>query len=184
MEFLIRNKCLEAEDKELCEFGMEQGIWMVLNVLTAVILGWITAELPLCVIYMALYIPLRRYTGGYHADTYFRCWLYSSVLVLAVLLGIRYWKVPMLVCHTITLVCACMILVSGPVAVKNRPLDQQERADYGRKSAGITILWMVLSAASGIAGWVQVQKCVMFVLLTMVSLMLVEKYWGKGNVKE
>ena len=41
------------------------------------------------ILFMIVYTLLRSYGGGYHAKSEFRCYLFSIVLILAVLLGIK-----------------------------------------------------------------------------------------------
>lgn len=107
---------------------------MLLNVATAGILGWLTGELLSCTVYLLLYIPLRRYVGGFHAAGYVRCWAGSGVMILAVLLTVRYREVPIWAELLIILACAALIARLSPVTVPNRPLSDEEKTIYRKKS--------------------------------------------------
>ena len=131
----IREGSAQEEDRELYIFGAEQGIWMLLNVATAGILGCLTGELLSCIVYLLLYIPLRRYAGGFHAAGYVRCWAGSGVMILAVLLAVRYREVPIWAELLIILACAVLIARLSPVTVPNRPLSDEEKTIYRKKAS-------------------------------------------------
>ena len=45
----------------------------MLNIVLVLLMGALTGHLLESVIYLAVFIAVRVITGGYHADTYFRC---------------------------------------------------------------------------------------------------------------
>ena len=170
----IREGSAQEEDRELYIFGAEQGIWMLLNVATAGILGCLTGELLSCIVYLLLYIPLRRYAGGFHAAGYVRCWAGSGVMILAVLLAVRYREVPIWAELLIILACAVLIARLSPVTVPNRPLSDEEKTIYRKKARMIAAVQVILALTAGTAGAGWILECVMYSFLSLSCLMLIE----------
>lgn len=173
-DILVQEGSAEEEDRELYEFGIEQGIWMGLNLVSAGFLGWITGEFLSCVVYLLSYIPVRRYAGGYHAGAYSRCWAGSSAMTLAVLLGIRFLDQPVWLRFSIFLLSAVLIICQSPVTVPNRPLSSGEKTLYRRKARKTAVLQMILAAISEMAGQGWIAECIMYSFLSLSCLMLLE----------
>ncbi len=76
---LVRSNVIEAEDAEIYIYGINQILVSVLNVLSALIIGLILGTFFEVVVFMAAYIPLRIFAGGYHAKTPLRCYIFSVI---------------------------------------------------------------------------------------------------------
>ena len=64
---LVKNQKIKLEDQELYQYGIEQGILILLNVLTALAIGLIFHCLFYIVIFSVVFVPLRTNSGGFHA---------------------------------------------------------------------------------------------------------------------
>ncbi|GEM_PF-2215752 len=101
---LVLNNVINSEDIELYTYGIQQGLLILLNILTIVIVGQIFGMLLQSVAFMISYIPLRIYAGGYHARTPAGCYIGSVILIVAVLLGIKLIPWTNFICVTIALI--------------------------------------------------------------------------------
>lgn len=90
-DWLIASGYIDCEDKEIIKYGLEQGLYSLLGIFIALVIGYMLNVLAESIIFIIFLIPLRMYTGGYHANTRRKCICISFLLILAALLWIRYW---------------------------------------------------------------------------------------------
>ena len=132
-------------------------------------------ELWQAILFMALYAPLRSNAGGYHARTATRCYVYSILLMIAVLLAMKYLYLPTFIC-IITLVISCaVILILAPVEDANKPLDDIEQVVYRKRTYMITALEAILFFIALFFGVKQILLCCMWVMLMMCGIQLAGK---------
>ena len=142
---LVRSNLNEAEDAEIYIYGINQILVSVLNVLSALIIGLILGTFFEVVVFMAAYIPLRIFAGGYHAKTPLRCYIFSVIMLIIVSLGMKYLYMADWVYYVILAVAALMILVLSPVEDKNKPLDDLEYKVYKRRAIIIAAIELTIS---------------------------------------
>ncbi len=142
---LVRSNVIEAEDAEIYIYGINQILVSVLNVLSALIIGLILGTFFEVVVFMAAYIPLRIFSGGYHAKTPLRCYIFSVIMLIIVSLGMKYLYMAGWVYYIILAAAALMILVLSPVEDKNKPLDDLEYKVYKRRAIIIAAIELVIS---------------------------------------
>ena len=87
---LVQAGTVSQEEAEVYAFGFYQMLMLLLNVGTTLLLGAAFGLFLPCVLLNVAYIPIRVSAGGHHADTPFRCYLFSTLLI-AGLLGILKW---------------------------------------------------------------------------------------------
>ncbi len=78
---LVRSNVIKEEDAEIYIYGINQIFVSVLNVSSALIIGLILGMFLESIIFMAAYIPLRSFAGGYHAKTPLRCYFTSLTII-------------------------------------------------------------------------------------------------------
>ena len=127
---LAENGTINPDDKELYYYGLHQGLIMLANILTTLAIGLLFGMLWSCLIFMAAYMPLRSFAGGYHARTQLMCYLFSIVLTVAVLVFIKYIPWTNLLCILVSVVSGTVIAILAPVEDKNKPLDAVEVRVY------------------------------------------------------
>lgn len=167
---LIADGAIEEEDKEIYEYGFTQGITMIVNILCTILIGICMNMLAEDIIFMVTYIPLRIYSGGFHAKTKLRCFIYSNLLVVLVLGLTRFladYTYFMLVAGIIGAGC---VIFLAPVEDQNKPLDEKEVEVYGKKARRILMLNIVFA---GILRFLSFDRCVTAVLVSICTLSVI-----------
>ncbi|SDE91643.1 accessory gene regulator B [Fontibacillus panacisegetis] len=139
---LIHSGSIREDDKDLYAYGLQQGLFIILNVLTTVAIGLISGMFWQSILFMAAYLPLRSFAGGYHAKTQLLCYLYSIMLTSAVLWAIKLIPWTNSICLGLALLAGAVIFILGPVEDSNKPLDQIEIATYKRRTRAILLFEM------------------------------------------
>lgn len=141
---LVRSSVVKAEDVEMYIYGINQILVSVLNVSSALIIGLIFGMFLEVAVFMAAYIPLRIFAGGYHAKTPLRCYIFSVIMLIIVSIGMKYIPLAEWAYYAILLVAALVVLVLSPVEDKNKPLDEIERKVYKKRAALIAVAELMI----------------------------------------
>lgn len=144
---LIKDGAIEEEDREIYEYGFTQGIVMLINFICTLLIGFCMGMVKEVLVFMLAYIPLRSFSGGFHAKTQARCFVYSNLLVVGILAISRYLTEVPLVYLILGLIGAIIIIILAPVEDKNKPLDENEVKVYGRKAKIILFADVMIAIA-------------------------------------
>lgn len=128
------NHIIKHDDRELYVYGFNQGLNILLNLITTLVVGLLFRNILELAIFMATYIPLRSFAGGYHAKTPVRCYIFSIILILAFSLMMKYVHFTIFICSIMIVVSSSIILFLAPVEDKNKPIDEREQNVYRKKS--------------------------------------------------
>lgn len=137
---LIDEKIIDAEDKELYLYGIEQGMMLLVNILSSVILGLALGCLNIVLLFFLFFIPLRTFCGGIHSKSALMCYIYSmlSLFVICLLIKSGIYSTYFFVISAVLSGIAIDRL--SPVEDPNKPLDETERKVYKEKSR---LIWLI-----------------------------------------
>jgi len=172
---LVLNNVINSEDRELYTYGLQQGLFMLLNILTIVIVGQIFRMLWQSIVFMISYIPLRVYAGGYHARTPVGCYIGSVILIVVVLLGIKFIPWTNFICITVALISGTIIYVVSPVEDSNKPLTVIEAKAYGKNAKDTFIIELCMLILLTVLSMNNVAECIAASLLALNFMLLLGK---------
>lgn len=144
----------DKEKKEIYVYGIELLISSLIGIVLVLGLSIGLGKVWSGVVFLAVFILVRQYTGGYHADTYVRC---NAAFVLTYLLTVGIW----IFCRVHDLKVAVWFILLGayiimavlaPVENKNKPLDDEEVKKYKWKSIVIYSAFIMVVLAADITG--------------------------------
>ena len=72
---MVERGIIKEEEQELYQFGIRNGMILLLNVVTALVIGLLTEQLAVVAVFTPSFMVLRSYTGGYHSDSRVFCYL-------------------------------------------------------------------------------------------------------------
>ncbi len=84
---LKKNRIIEKEDSEIYSYGLELLISNGITLLAIVSTGAILNKLDLTFIFLLVFCGLRIFTGGYHAKSFWGCFLISNITYLVIMIG-------------------------------------------------------------------------------------------------
>lgn len=144
---LLKNKVILKEDKEIYVYGFKSGFTLLLNLLTAFIVGFVFGMILQSIVFMISYIPLRSYAGGFHASTPWRCYGISLFIIAAVLSWLKFVPFLSIGCIVPIIIGSILCFVLAPVEDKNKPLDEKEQRVFKKRAYLILIIEICISAA-------------------------------------
>lgn len=143
---LVSAGIVKSEDYEIYQFGIENTILKLIHMVSYITLGLILGSLPELFVFLAAFIPLREYSGGFHAKTPLKCYIVSCITVFTVLFILRFapeavmnYSIP------IALVGSFLLFLVIPVEAKEKPLDESEKIYYKSKGGFLILSILVLT---------------------------------------
>lgn len=180
-EELEDNQIITSEDRDLYAYGLNQGMIIILNMITTLCIGLLFGSTLQLVIFMAAYIPLRSYAGGYHARTPLKCYVISIIMLIAVsiclkCIALNHWWYWVLVVLSILL-----IIFLSPVEDKNKPLDEIEVTVYRKRAIIIIMIEVALSILFGILRISNLLNAMSLVFIIMSAMLVTGNVRNKFN---
>jgi accessory gene regulator B len=135
---LVSNRIIEIEDRKNYIYGIELVLYDIFIFVTIAIIAVLTDTVSMSLIFTFLFCTVRSYTGGYHCNTYAKCF-FTALTVYLIMLVLNIW----LNSKTIVLACILMavsvpvILRAAPVEHENNPLSHDEKNKYRKYSIRI-----------------------------------------------
>jgi accessory gene regulator B len=77
--FFVQNKIIEKEDSEVYAYGILLIISSVFNTLLLLTIGALLWRLTETIIFLFSFAVIRSFSGGYHAETYWKCIIYFLI---------------------------------------------------------------------------------------------------------
>ena len=142
---LVHSGVIKEEDAEIYIYGINQILTSVLNVSSALIIGLIFGVFSEIAVFMAAYIPLRSFAGGYHAKTPLSCYVFSVIMLIVVSIGLKYLHIADWVYYAVLAAVASVVLILAPVEDRNKPLDEIEHKVYKRRTILIAAVELTLA---------------------------------------
>lgn len=143
---LVKKGIIEAGECELYCFGIETSILKGLHLLSYVILGLLLGKIPELIVFLIVFIPLREYSGGYHAASKLGCYIVSCMVVFSMLLTVKFMPAAYYSFSIyLAMFSGAILLFLVPVEAKTKPLDDSEKIYYKSKAGFTIILLLTLS---------------------------------------
>jgi accessory gene regulator B len=144
-DIIVENPKVNKENRAFYAYGLRQGMFMILNLLTVIIIGLLLKMLWQGVLFTILYIPLRSYAGGFHCKTKLGCYIFS-VFQLAISLS----ALKILPFHTffygLVLIWSSLgVFFMSPTPDKNKPLNREEMLTYRGYAMGLMSLELFIA---------------------------------------
>jgi len=175
-DWLLENEAISREDKEIYRYGIQQGMIALVNLGTTMIIGMVFGRLLESILFMAAYIPLRSYAGGYHAKTAVRCYFFSIVMMSAVLWVMRYVMYYGLICGCLTAISGSVIWFLVPVEDRNKPLDDVEKVVYRKRARGMVLAESILLLFAILCNGERLGMCITLALCVLALMLLLGKW--------
>jgi accessory gene regulator B len=175
----VNKNIIESGKQEIYTYGIRQGILIIINIATVVGIGLVMGLLAESMVFLVTYMLIRTYAGGYHAKSQLGCYIFSTVAVTVILLGIKHITFSGSIYLFATLISATIIYVLSPIENINKPLSQKEKILYGKKSRTLVGIFTTLSLMMWFIGIKSIAKSIVMAMLLVGVLMIVGKIINK-----
>lgn len=187
LRWIERDNNLDEENKAIISFGVDQMLNAGLNLISLILLGIIMNSWKESVIFLLLFIPLRKYAGGYHADTKIRCYMLTNLMFV---LSIQFYKLfsgSETEILFFSIVLSVLVGMLSPVDNLNNLLSAKQKRLYQAKMlkrVKIEIFICIFLQIIGIQFVLQIELCVLLLILVLQLLGILKKQVIGLSLKE
>lgn len=169
---LAENGKVKTEDLALCQYGVKQLLTILLNLMTALAIGCLFGMVWESILFHAAYIPLRSYAGGFHAKTPLRCYLYSILMIIVVLMVLRYAPEQNIYDGVAYLISGVTFWKLAPVEDHNKPLDEIEKKVFRKRTIFVWCLESAVIILFFFLHWQRAGRCIVLSMLVLSCMLI------------
>lgn len=78
-------ECSDADKEEIYIYGLELIISTFFGLVSILLISCLLSRFTSGLVFISVFVPLRLFTGGFHAATYNRCFVISNISYLLIL---------------------------------------------------------------------------------------------------
>lgn len=145
--FFSVNKIIKEEDREIYAYGLELLLSTVFSLIAVVVISIIFGRFFETLVFLAIFILMRIFAGGYHASSHLRCFFILMFAYAVFLILLTYFDKSLYVwiSNGFGLFSLGIIFWLSPVEDKNKPLSSKERKVFRLKSRVATVVcWIII----------------------------------------
>lgn len=143
---MIEKNVISTEDRQIYSYGLYQSFLLAINVVSSILLGMVFGIFVQSALLITCYIPLRSYSGGYHCKTPLRCYLFSIISLSVIFAVIKYQFINGYFAVALLILAVTVILLLAPMESHNKPLDEEERLVFRKRTLVIIGVMAVVLA--------------------------------------
>ena len=177
----LEENTISAENINIYRYGYILVCEVFINIIVAVIIAGISGEWLLVALFLTIYIPLRSFCGGWHADKFWKCTIYSNVIIVIMLIC----KTPVIAMNNLWLlisvfiICSICILGIAPMDTVTKPISEDEKKIYSKKIRIIMLLHFIIYIMMIVTACDEIVYLITFSYITQVIMLLIEKICRK-----
>lgn len=136
-----------VELKEIAEYGIEITLSSAVNYILISLIGMCFHTIISAILFLLSFCVIRKFIGGYHCTTYFRCNMTLCLIFLLVILfssiNVYFGDIKILVMFLLW--CGYGLWYIGPVQNSNKPITIKQKERCHKLAMSIYVLTVILS---------------------------------------
>lgn len=145
VEAQINSKTISSEDRAIYQYGYILAIETFMNILVGIFIGVFFKSFDTVVVFWSVYIPLRSFCGGWHANKSWQCLIISNLVLIidikleTIIMDGADYKLIIGLC----ILFAFFIIFMSPVDTESKRLLPDEKKRYKRICMIIIVVQMI-----------------------------------------
>lgn len=173
--YAVKNNAIDKEKAAEYIYGLELSLSVLSSYLSVIIIGAVMGMLWQSMLFLFLFVSIRRFAGGFHFKSQVMCYLCTCIICTVAFSIIKYSLNNILSCTVVMVLSTLVLLVISPIPAIEKPLDDKEKIIYGRVSR---IILVIISVAYAVLYFIQnvyISKIVAVSILTVAILAICGK---------
>lgn len=180
---LLKEQIISEDEKDSYKYGFEISIANLINGGIILLIGIGLHLLLEAVMFYAVFVSLRFFCGGYHANSYIKCFLsFALTGMVCLVISDRFVCLGIWVIGLFLVAAVCLgwcIWEMAPVEHENRSITSEERIFFRKRSIQVYCFW----SGVGIALWmVHLTQITAIFISTFIAVSIL-MIGGKNNEK-
>ena len=177
---LLKGKAFPEEDLEIYVYGFELILSFLFSTSVILLIGAITKTLPLTLVFLLVFIFTRRFTGGYHANTYAKCQIYTVSTYLFVLIGSHLIEPGIISYIILGIVGYVTVILFAPVKNPNKHLSKRDVKIFKLLSIVFFTLILVIGILLG-QRYPMISSAIFLSLVAVIVLIIIPSVTERRN---
>lgn len=171
-----QHRAMTDEDEKIYRYGYILLCEVILNLNIALVIGIVYSKFNIIMFFLGMYIPLRSFCGGWHADKIWKCTVISNAILLLQVYGLERLLnhlsiVVMLLIFLLNMICIYFV---APVETEMKRISYQERQIYKRRIRLIFALHVIIMLMLLLGNAYEFIFSLMFVYIIQNAMLLLE----------
>lgn len=131
LAFITRNTKIPIDETDVYKYGIEITISSVLNIVLIIILSLLLGNFVSGICFLFCFILLRQFTGGYHAESYFKCNLALGVSYVCIsLISNVFSRLPIHLLEGLLIAGCITVVLYAPVNNRHKQLTSKQKQQF------------------------------------------------------
>lgn len=146
----VNKLVVPSEEREIYSYGYLLLLEVMINIFISLISAIVLKQLSCLFLFSCVFIPLRIYCGGWHANETWKCSLLSNLMIISVMIIVKFeWFIRELwIIGLIEVIGFLTVCKFAPVEHPNKPLNNKEKEVYGRICKGVYCIQLIFALVS------------------------------------
>ena len=177
---LVSQKIISDCDMDVYAYGLALLLSFIFNTVIMFVIGIITHRLVETILFLIVFVILRSFSGGYHADTFLKCMI-ITFSTYALVISLSAVKVSLIVYLAILFVGFFIVLIKTPIEHPNKEISVRDKKHHKITSV---ILYTVFSGLGVVLDNynTRFKSTIFFALLTVIVLLFIKES-TKGDIQ-
>lgn len=177
---LVSQKIISDCDMDVYAYGLALLLSFFFNTVIMFVIGIITHRLVETILFLIVFVILRSFSGGYHADTFLKCMI-ITFSTYALVISLSAVKVSLIVYLAILFVGFFIVLIKAPIEHPNKEISVRDKKHHKITSV---ILYTVFSGLGVVLDNynTRFKSTTFFALLTVIVLLFIKES-TKGDIQ-
>ena len=181
--FFVVQNITEDSKEVIYAYGMELLISDVLNTIIALLIALFSHTLPAVVVFIAVFMGLRQFVGGFHANSHLSC-MFTLVMVMMVFsYGICNVSGHITPIFSISFIMIALpiILCIAPVPHPNKPMSEEKSVKLRKRSCILAVTLSVVTIALLVFQYQKLSLYVSSGMLLSAIMALLGHFLNRGD---
>lgn len=180
-----KNQVMTDEDEKIYRYGYVLLCEVFFNIIIALAIGIVFSRTKELIFFLSMYIPLRSFCGGWHANKIWKCTVISNAILLLQVYGLEkllsHLSIgTMLLMFFLNMICIFFI---APVETEMKRISHQEKHIYRRKIKLIFILHLIIMVILTLGSVYELIYSMMFVYIIQNIMLLLQLIKHRNGIK-
>lgn len=145
--FFVKKGVIDEEVKDVYIYGSELLISEMICTLLVMGIGLYAGKFIETLLYLASYIPIRIYAGGYHATSHRNCTVIFNLCYIVIFFVVDKMLSLKLdhILYILSIGSGLIVIILAPIEDLRKPLDEREKYIYGEKAKKRVLLLLLFA---------------------------------------
>lgn len=171
---LLQNEVITEDVIDVYVYGFELIISSLVNTLVIILAGSLLSKIVQTVSFLFVFILLRSFTGGYHANTYTKCSIVTFSTYATVLLLSHYINISKFAYMTLLILGAIILAIFAPIKNPNKQLTELKIRIFKILSLFIFIMFITVGILL-IDRNLSISNVIYFALMSVLFLLFIKE---------